>query len=221
MTVAKGISRELIVQAALDLLDEEGIDGVTARALAERLGVRAPALYWHMSNKQEILDEMGTEIRRRVAARLTNAQDLVGWREQLTTFARALRAEYLAHRNGAKTFAGTKLTDPSVLQVQEAWLARWKDTGLDAQDGAAAAQLVTSFVVGFVIDEQERGVPLRYLLATPDPAAAEQVPLVREAGQHLFADHDERFERYLDVVLTGIAVRFVGEAGPTGGDASG
>lgn len=210
--VAKGISRELIVQAALDLLDEEGIDGVTARALANRLGVRAPALYWHMSNKQEILDEMGTEIRRRVAARLEAESDVQGWRDQLAVFARALRAEYLAHRNGARTFAGTKLTDPDVLRAQEQWLARWVDSGLAVEDGVAAAQLVTAFVVGFVIDEQERGAEQRYLLAEPDPSSVAEVPLVREAGQHLFTDRDQRFELYLDMVLTGIGVRLSGES---------
>jgi len=210
--VAKGISRELIVQAALDLLDEEGIDGVTARALANRLGVRAPALYWHMSNKQEILDEMGTEIRRRVAARLEAESDVQGWHDQLAAFARALRAEYLAHRNGARTFAGTKLTDPDVLRAQEQWLARWVDSGLAVEDGVAAAQLVTAFVVGFVIDEQERGPEQRYLLAEPDPSSVAEVPLVREAGQHLFTDRDQRFELYLDMVLTGIGVRLSGES---------
>lgn len=210
--VAKGISRELIVQTALDLLDEEGIDGVTARALANRLGVRAPALYWHMSNKQEILDEMGTEIRRRVAARLEAESDVQGWHDQLAVFARALRAEYLAHRNGARTFAGTKLTDPDVLRAQEQWLARWVDSGLAVEDGVAAAQLVTAFVVGFVIDEQERGAEQRYLLAEPDPSSVAEVPLVREAGQHLFTDRDQRFELYLDMVLTGIGVRLSGES---------
>lgn len=210
--VAKGISRELIVQGALDLLDEEGIDGVTARALANRLGVRAPALYWHMSNKQEILDEMGTEIRRRVAARLEAESDVQGWHDQLAVFARALRAEYLAHRNGARTFAGTKLTDPDVLRAQEQWLARWVDSGLAVEDGVAAAQLVTAFVVGFVIDEQERGAERRYLLAEPDQSSVAEVPLVREAGQHLFTDRDQRFERYLDMVLTGIGVRLSGES---------
>ena len=131
--MAKGLSRERIVQAALDLLDEDGIDGVTARALAHRLGVRAPALYWHISGMQEILDEMGTEIRRRVAARLEAEPDVEGWRDQLRVFARALRAEYLAHRNGAKMFAGTKLTDPAVLKAQEPWLARWVASGMTVE----------------------------------------------------------------------------------------
>ncbi len=211
--MAKGLSRERIVQAALDLLDEDGIDGVTARALAHRLGVRAPALYWHISGMQEILDEMGTEIRRRVAARLEAEPDVEGWRDQLRVFARALRAEYLAHRNGAKMFAGTKLTDPAVLKAQEPWLARWVASGMTVEQGVAAAHLVTTFVVGFVIDEQERGATRRYLLAEPDPSLGEEVPLVNEGARHLFADYDARFELYLDVLLAGIGVRFAGEAG--------
>ena len=64
----KGLNRADIVQAALDLLDEKGIDAVTVRAVATRLGVKAPALYWHVENKQALLDEMGTEIQRRAVS---------------------------------------------------------------------------------------------------------------------------------------------------------
>jgi TetR/AcrR family tetracycline transcriptional repressor len=41
------------------VLDEAGADAVTVRAVASRLDVKAPALYWHVSGKQELLDEMG------------------------------------------------------------------------------------------------------------------------------------------------------------------
>ena len=65
-----GLSKAAVVQAALDVLNEDGMDGVTVRAVARRLGVQAPALYWHVKNKQELLDEMGTEIWRRVSQEL-------------------------------------------------------------------------------------------------------------------------------------------------------
>ncbi|MCB0912447.1 MAG: TetR/AcrR family transcriptional regulator C-terminal domain-containing protein [Propionibacteriaceae bacterium] len=207
--MAKGISRELIVQAALDLLDEEGIDGVTARALANRLGVRAPALYWHMSNKQEILDEMGTEVARRVAADLADLPADVGWRERLTAYARALRREYLAHRDGARTFSGTKLTDHEVIHAQEVHLQATIDAGLELGHAVTAAQVVTAFVVGFVIQEQRSG-PESYLLTERDAGPA--APLMRAAGRRLFGDSDDLFEQSLDLVLTGIAVRFAGES---------
>lgn len=213
MSVAKGISRELIVQAALDLLDEEGIDGVTARALAQRLGVRAPALYWHMSNKQEILDEMGTEIARRVAARLEDLPPGLGWRERLAAYAGSLRSEYLAHRDGGRTFSAARITDPAVVRAQEGHLRSAIDAGLALEHAAAAAQTLTAFVVGFVIGEQERGGPEPYLLTERDAGVGAVAPLVKQAGRQLVRDSDDLFEEGLDLVLTGIGVRFAGESG--------
>src|ERR1700760_3630975 len=50
------VTRERIVAVALELLDEGGLDGLTLRRLADRLGIRAPTLYWHVRNKRELLD---------------------------------------------------------------------------------------------------------------------------------------------------------------------
>ncbi|MCA0293910.1 MAG: TetR/AcrR family transcriptional regulator C-terminal domain-containing protein [Actinobacteria bacterium] len=205
--MAKGISRQRIVQAALELLDEEGLEGVTARALAGRLGVRAPALYWHVASKQEILDEMATEVRRRMAFTLAAQPEPAGWREGLAAYARVIRAEYLLHRDGARTFSGARVTDPEVLRAQQLWMERWTRSGLELAHAATAVQLVTALVVGFVIEEQSIASTDRYLLTASDPAIAAEVPLVTAAGQHLVSDADQRFEDYLDVVLTGIAAR--------------
>ena len=49
--MAKGINKERIVAAALELLNDKGMDALTVRALAARLDVQAPALYWHVRNK--------------------------------------------------------------------------------------------------------------------------------------------------------------------------
>ena len=202
--MAKGLTRPGIVSAALDLLDEVGIDALTLRALAARLGVRAPALYWHVASKQELLDEMGTEIQRRVIA-ATSVQPMDAWRPALAGYARALRAEYLAHRDGARTFSGTRLTDPQVLRAQEPWLQAWTRSGRDLADAVNAVQLITAFVVGFVIEEQERTAD-RYSLAERDAAVGPDAPLVAEAGRVMFADPDTRFRTQLDTVLDGIGL---------------
>ena len=52
------LSRETVIRAALDLLNEVGVDGLSTRRLAERLGVQQPALYWHFKNKRELLDAL-------------------------------------------------------------------------------------------------------------------------------------------------------------------
>lgn len=66
--MGRGISREQAVRTALDLLDDVGLDGLTLRALAARLDVQAPALYWHFTGKQDLLDEMATQLWRDVLA---------------------------------------------------------------------------------------------------------------------------------------------------------
>ncbi|WP_280469956.1 TetR family transcriptional regulator [Nocardia brasiliensis] len=52
----------VIAQAALDLLDEVGLDGPTMRKVAAALDVQAPALYWHVANKRELLDAMARNV---------------------------------------------------------------------------------------------------------------------------------------------------------------
>lgn len=127
---------------------------------------------------------------------------------RLDVKAPALRREYLRHRDGARTFSGTRLTDPEVLRRQEPWLERWTEDGGALADVLTAAELVTAFVVGFVIEEQERAQsstadPSRYDLDARDALLGEDVPLARALG-HERVDAEDRFERQLGVVLDGL-----------------
>ena len=207
--MTKGLTRDRIVATALDLLDANGIEGVTARALAERLGVRAPALYWHVGSKQEILDEMATEIHRRVARQLALEPAGDSWRDGIAAYARVMRREYLRHRDGARTFSGARVTDPDLLREQEPYVRRWTQSGLPLADLAAAAQLVTAFVVGFTIEEQERcqADGKGYSLVSQDDALVSEIPLVVDAGRFVLTDADERFETYVQIILAGIEAR--------------
>ena len=75
--------RERLVRAALDLLGEAGLEGLTMRTLAERLGMRAASLYWHIRNKDQLLGLLAEAI---VAEVPEPAPDLP-WRAQLEAFA--------------------------------------------------------------------------------------------------------------------------------------
>ncbi|GGS10002.1 TetR family transcriptional regulator [Streptomyces humidus] len=205
--MAKGLSREGIVAAALEVLDAQGIDGVTVRAVAAQLGVKAPALYYYVHNKQDLLDEMGTEIQRRVVARLRGRVATGDWLDDLVAYAGALRAVYLEHRDGARTFSGTLITDPDVLKAQEPWLRRWVAAGVPPAAVFDATEMVTAFVVGFVIEEQERlqssADPSRYSPDERDRRLGSEVPFVSAAG-HARHDNQTRFERQLKTVIAGI-----------------
>src|SRR5688572_4384934 len=190
------------------------MDAITVRALAARLDVRPPTLYWHVRNKQELLDEMGTTVMRRVTTALAEIPADGGWRADLAAYARILRSEFLLHRDGARIFSGTRVADPDVVRSKEPLFERWTAEGMTLTDADDAAEIVTAFVVGFVIEEQERlqsaqADPARYSLAERDAWLGADVARVKEAG-HLRDDGDERFERHLGVVLDGLAARRVG-----------
>src|SRR6202041_1982392 len=102
-----GIDRQDIVNAALLVLDEVGMDKLTTRTLAARLGVAQPALYWHFKNKDELLDALSVEILRRYHAhRLPKPRQR--WDAFALANARSFRKALLAVRDGARIIAGTR-----------------------------------------------------------------------------------------------------------------
>lgn len=201
--VSPRLTRAGIVEAAFALLDDVGVDGLTMRALAARLGVKAPALYWHVPSKQDLLDEMGTEVARRIAAGAGAAREDFG--TALRGYAVAMRTEYLAHRDGARLFSGTRITDPEVLRANESRFRYWVDRGIPVEAIVDAFDIVTSFVVGFVIEEQERDDDTRYSLAQRDERVGEGYPLVQAAGHHSFRPAQRRFDEQLAVVVGALA----------------
>lgn len=202
----------MIVSAALDVLDDGGIDAVTLRAVASRLGVQATALYHHMRNKQVLLDEMGTEIHRRVVRRVAARADAAdrghGMAADLRVYAQSLRAEYLAHRDGARSFSGTLITDPDVLVAQEPWLRSWIADGVPMTRAFDAVEAVTAFVTGFVIEEQERANSTTDADRYDPERRAERVgrdaPLTAASGYARSAP-EERFARQLELLLGAVS----------------
>lgn len=205
--MSRGLNKSTIVDSALDLLNEVGWDGLTVRALATRLGVQAPALYWHVKNKQELLDEMATEIWRRIGERLAERPVDSSWNDDLRDFAAILRSTLLAYRDGAKAFSGTYLTDSAVLKSQETSFARWIEQGFALTDVVRAFSLLYSFTVGFCIEEQaisqdEESGDDRYALSSrAERLDVGQTPLVAESGQAIFADPQARFDDLVDVIV--------------------
>jgi TetR/AcrR family transcriptional regulator, tetracycline repressor protein len=209
--MAPGLTKAAIVQAALDLLDEAGMDGLTVRALAARLGVQAPALYWHVRNKQALLDEMATRIWRQVGDVMAALPAGLAWRELMTTYAATVRRELLAHRDGAKAFSGSTLTDPEVVRRQEGTFETLVGQGFALPDAVRGLVLVHDFTIGFCVEEQaviqvtasgdDRYAPGRRAEAI-GPASA---PLAVEAGDVIFGDPDTRFAELVSLLLAAIA----------------
>jgi TetR/AcrR family transcriptional regulator, tetracycline repressor protein len=204
------LTKTAIVEAALGLLDDTGLDRLTTRALAARLGVAAPALYWHFASKQALLDEMATEVWRQVGEVMAGLPAGLPWREIMATYATTVRGALLGHRDGAKAFSGTTLTDPAVVRRQEHTFASLTRQGFTLPDAARALLLVHHFTIGFCVEEQAviQAVASgddRYSLSRRAESIGPQVaPLAVEAGQVIFAEPDARFAELTGVLLDAV-----------------
>lgn len=92
------LDRDAILAAALATLDERGLDNLTMRAVADRLSVQPPAIYWHFRNKTELL---GWMVMSMLGDARREAMTCVKWRDWLATFARRIVGNMLKYRDGA------------------------------------------------------------------------------------------------------------------------
>ncbi|WP_155054349.1 TetR/AcrR family transcriptional regulator C-terminal domain-containing protein [Streptomyces blattellae] len=205
------LDRKRVADTALKLLNEVGLDGLTLRTIARELDVKAPALYWHFKDKQALLDEMATEMyRRMVAGTPLDAGDT--WQERLLTSNRALRTELLGYRDGAKVFSGSRFTGLEHAGQMEESLRLFTAAGFTLAQAVRATSTTYLYTLGFVTEEQ--GVePLPgerregFDVAERARLMAD-FPLSAEAGAELFRDYGRHFEEGLALVVSGIEVRY-------------
>lgn len=100
------LQKEAIVEKALEILNRDGLDGVTLRRVASELHVKAASLYWHMRNKRELLDEMAEEMLRSRFASADPPDRNTPWQAWLQGIANNLRQALLSYRDGGLVVAG-------------------------------------------------------------------------------------------------------------------
>ncbi|MCW2388463.1 TetR/AcrR family tetracycline transcriptional repressor [Sphingobium sp. B11D3B] len=146
-TISVPLDIERLLHAAFAQLEADGLDALSMRKLAARLNVQAPAIYWHVKDKAELLGLMARRIHGRAYADVTHAED---WRDWLRQFGRALRRSFLAHRDGALLCAVSRPpaeADPAVHAHRIA--APLLALGLPQQHALARQAAVISFVLGW------------------------------------------------------------------------
>jgi TetR/AcrR family tetracycline transcriptional repressor len=204
------LDRERVVRAAIELLDRVGLDGLTLRTLAAELGVRAPALYWHFKNKDELLQQMAEMIATEDGPIARPAED-EPWYEWLAEQARALRRTLNRHRDGAMLIASTRPA-PSQFAGIELQLEVLEAAGIGPADAMRVSIVLGNFVSGFTLDEQvermrDDGVPIEEDWAEAMTALAEY-PRVLEALRVIGdPQSDKAFEDGLALIIDGVRAR--------------
>lgn len=143
------LSADRIVEAACGILDQFGLADLTMRRVAEALGVKAGALYWHFPNKQSLLAAVADE----VLSGVRNQWEAHGVR-WLEDWAADVRAQLLAHRDAAELVSSSRAM--GLGQVDPARHAREALRGQGASDDDAdgVAQAFMHFLLGHVMEEQ-------------------------------------------------------------------
>ncbi|MHC5906115.1 TetR/AcrR family transcriptional regulator C-terminal domain-containing protein [Streptomyces sp. S6] len=205
------LDRTRVAETALALLNDVGLEGLTLRAIAKELDVKAPALYWHFKDKQALLDEMATVMFRRMEASTPLDPDAT-WQDRIRAACVSLRAALLSYRDGAKVFSGSRFTGTEHAVRMEENLRFFLDAGFSLADSVRAYTTATNYTIGFVIEEQGV-VPLPgerregYDIDERARRLAE-FPLSAAAGSEIFADYERHFAEGVEIIVDGIAARY-------------
>ncbi|MGW9453379.1 TetR/AcrR family transcriptional regulator [Streptomyces sp. NPDC055632] len=144
------LDRARTVETALALLNGSGLDALTMRRLADAMDVQAGALYRYFRTKDDLLTAMAE----RMMADLRAPASGGAWSDRLSGLAGALRQALLAHRDGARVFAGTHSIGPGTLGFAEDCTGVLCDAGFSDADAARALMAVVHFTVGHTLEEQ-------------------------------------------------------------------
>jgi TetR/AcrR family tetracycline transcriptional repressor len=170
----RGLTRERLVEAALALINDDGLEGLSMRALADRLEVKAASLYWHVRDRRELLELLAEGILEGVP-RTRRSGD---WRRAVLAASEALRRRVAAQKDAERIL----LEVPEALERSEVLgdlKAHLQGAGLQPNEASDVARMAITYVMAggspgdthavdagaepasLAIDSGSRGVVLR------------------------------------------------------------
>ena len=177
--------RDEVLLAALDLLDEVGLDALTTRRLAAKVGIQAGSLYRHFPSKRALLDAMAGHLLRDIAE--VRPADGETWEQAARRVVTRMRAAMLSRRDGARlltTFHGPpEIGERLFFDLVD----RLAAAGAPREDAAVAVDTLFGYANGFTIEEQAH----------------------RDLGP------DTRFPAGVELILAGIRLRLPADTTPT------
>ena len=209
------LTRDAIVETAIRLLDQDGLDGLSMRRIAEELDTGAASLYWHIGSKDGLLDLIFDQLIGEVEV---PQPEPLRWQGQLTEVARAGRTMILRHRDVVRISIGRIPMGPNALRVSEGLFGILRAGGIPDQLAVTAHHLFFAIINGFTLDETtELGVEIAgppdeqtadaardYIAALPP----DRFPNLIAVAEHFhYADNDQSFDLLIQLFVNGLAAR--------------
>jgi TetR/AcrR family transcriptional regulator, tetracycline repressor protein len=205
VTGRRPLSRRRILEAAVRLVDREGLEALSMRKLGGELGVEAMSLYNHVPNKDALLDGM-VEV---LLGELKIPSEKEGWERRIREAYRAFRRLAREHPN---VFPLLVVRPPDTMDgvwLVEEFLKTLGGAGFDPETALYAFRVLSSYASGYAMAEirgfamEPAGSRLGALTLPPD-----DFPHIHELGTRLErVDHDAEFEFGLDLILAGLKER--------------
>jgi AcrR family transcriptional regulator len=216
------LTQEQIVAEAIKLLDAHGLEALTMRKLGAALGAVATAVYWHVANKEELLELVVDEVYGEID--VPEVADPARWREAAEASARSLREMIVRHPWTAPTLAdvGMNYLGPNLMHVSDRMLGIYLSAGFELIEADNASKTVLGFVIGIASVEaatisklKRSGKDMASWQAEVWPAAvraAEPYPRIRALyaannGADLEAGGEDTFSYGLTRILDGLEAR--------------
>jgi len=141
------LTRERICAAGCDIADQNGVAGVTMRAVAAALGVEAMSLYNHISNKRDLFHAMADH----VAAQIKCPSSGGDWLEAMRGRALSMQGVLMAHPWVGVLLLSNPTPGPAMLGLIEATLACLAAAGFAPQEGDHIWNAMDSYIYGFTL----------------------------------------------------------------------
>ncbi len=202
------LSRDQVLEAALAIADQSGLEGLTMQTIGRQLGAEAMSLYRHVRNKDEILDGL-IDL---VFAEIELPPPGAPWREAMRERAISFRRVLARHPWAIGLLESASRPGPASLHHHDAVLGLLRDAGFSSLMATHAYNLLDSFVYGFALQELTLPITTPQALAEVgeaviEPLPSDEYPNFTAVGRDLMAsgfDYAGEFEFGLDLILDGL-----------------
>jgi len=206
------LTRERVLQAAIKLADQGGIEALSMRKLGQELGVEAMAVYYHFANKAEVVDGLVDLVFSEIEPPSAGGD----WKAAMRQRAISLRDVLLRHRWAIGLMESRLHPGPASLGHHDAVLGSLRAAGFSIEMAVHAYSLLDSYIYGFALtmlnlpfeDSDEVAEVARSML---EPFPAEEYPNMVAIIEHAMQpgyDFGDEFEYGLDLILDGLERAF-------------
>jgi AcrR family transcriptional regulator len=143
------ISRERVLQATLEIAEEQGLAAVSMRAVARRVGVTPMALYHHVRDKEDLLDALVE----RLLTELLVPNPELPWQERLRVLGASLRETAGCHPDAFLMLLRRPATTPGARRARDAIYSALADAGVPRDEIPRVERLISTFMIGFAASE--------------------------------------------------------------------